>query len=66
VTGDAKKEVTMKTAISWGITFGALAMIATPALAGVAPVPEPEIAAGLLALAGLGVGYRLLKRRTRG
>ena len=55
----------MKTAISWGVSFGALAMMATPAHAGILPTPEPEVAGGLIALAALGVGYRLLKRRTR-
>jgi hypothetical protein len=55
----------MKTVISWGISFGALAVMATPAWAGVTPTPEPEVAGGLIALAALGAGYRLLKRRAR-
>jgi hypothetical protein len=37
---------------------------ASPALAGIsAPVPEPEVAGGLMALAALGVGYRVLRNR---
>lgn len=39
------------------------AVSATPALAGFAPTPEPEVAGGLLALGALAVGYRLLRRR---
>jgi hypothetical protein len=40
------------------------ASAASPALAGVAvPVPEPEVAGGLMALAAMGVGYRVLRNR---
>ena len=31
--------------------------------AGIAPVPEPEVAAGLVALGLIGVGYRLVRHR---
>lgn len=40
------------------------ASAASPAFAGVAiPVPEPEVAGGLMALAAMGVGYRVLRNR---
>lgn len=42
---------------------GGAALIASPAMAGTIPTPLPIAGAGLVALAGLGVGYRLLKRR---
>ena len=42
---------------------GGAALIASPALAGNLPSPVPIAGAGLAALAGLGIGYRLLKRR---
>ena len=45
-----------------GFSFIA-ALAASPAFAGAAVVPEPEVAGGLLALGMLGVGYRLLRRR---
>jgi hypothetical protein len=45
-------------------SFGAIAALAAaPAYAGIAPVPEPEVAGGLIALGVLGVGYRMLRRR---
>lgn len=44
--------------------FIVTALSASPALAGEsAPVPEPEVAGGLMALAALGVGYRVLRNR---
>ncbi len=40
------------------------ATAATPAMAGMSlPVPEPEVAGGLMALAAMGVGYRVLRNR---
>lgn len=40
------------------------ASVVSPAFAGEsAPVPEPEVAGGLMALAALGVGYRVLRNR---
>ena len=39
------------------------ALAATPALAGAGPVPEPEVAGGLIALGAMGLGYRFLSRR---
>ena len=40
------------------------ASAASPAFAGISsPVPEPEVAGGLMALAALGVGYRVLRNR---
>lgn len=39
------------------------ALAASPAFAGGAPVPEPELAGGLFALGAMGLGYRLLSRR---
>ena len=45
-------------------SFGFIAaMAAAPAYAGFGPVPEPEVAGGLVALGMLGVGYRMLRRR---
>ena len=43
----------------------ALAALGTtsPAWAGVIVAPVPEVAGGLLAVAMLGVGYRLLRKR---
>jgi hypothetical protein len=38
-------------------------LIASPAIAGTLPTPLPVAGGGLLALAGMGVGYRMLKRR---
>lgn len=37
--------------------------IASPAIAGTIPTPVPVAGVGLVALAGLGLGYRMLKRR---
>lgn len=42
---------------------GGIIFIASPAFAGVAPTPVPVAGIGLAALAGLGIGYRMLKRR---
>jgi small neutral amino acid transporter SnatA (MarC family) len=40
------------------------ASAASPAFAGLsASVPEPEVAGGLMALAAMGVGYRVLRNR---
>ena len=38
---------------------------ATPAMAGVAPVPAPVMGAGIGALALMGVGYFAIRRRGR-
>lgn len=46
------------------VGFGVItALSASPALAGVSAVPEPEVAGGLIALGVLAVGYRALRRR---
>jgi hypothetical protein len=45
-----------------GATLGAV-FIASPAIAGTLPTPVPVAGVGLVALAGLGLGYRMLKRR---
>lgn len=45
-------------AVAGGIFF-----VASPAIAGFLPTPVPIAGAGLVALAGLGLGYRMLKRR---
>jgi hypothetical protein len=42
---------------------GGIMLIVSPALAGSLPTPVPVAGLGLLALGGLGVGYRMLKRR---
>ena len=42
---------------------GGAFLIASPAIAGNLPTPVPVAGAGLVALAGLGFGYRMLKRR---
>lgn len=43
--------------------FAGLAALATPAFAG-APVPAPEIGAGLAAMTLIGLGYAYLRRRS--
>ena len=44
--------------------FGVITVLAAaPAYAGIAPVPEPEVAGGLIALGAMGIGYRMLRRR---
>jgi hypothetical protein len=45
------------------LAAGGIMLIASPALAGMLPTPVPVAGLGLLALGGLGVGYRMLKRR---
>jgi hypothetical protein len=46
------------------ISFGvALAAIASPAFAGVAPVPAPIVGVGIGAIVVIGMGYRALKSR---
>jgi hypothetical protein len=42
---------------------GGAFLIASPAMAGTPPTPVPVAGVGLVALAGLGFGYRALKRR---
>lgn len=42
---------------------GGAVFIASPAIAGTLPTPVPVAGVGLVALAGLGLGYRMLKRR---
>lgn len=57
-------EGTMRSKIVSLVGFGVIsALAASPALAGTAPVPEPEVAGGLIALGVLAVGYRALRRR---
>jgi drug/metabolite transporter (DMT)-like permease len=53
----------MKTILPTLFAAAGAALIASPAFAGTPPAPLPIAGAGLAALAGLGVGYRLLKRR---
>ncbi len=54
----------MRKAIGSNLGFGLAALLTTtPAWAGALPVPEPEVAGGLLAVGLLGMGYRLLRRR---
>lgn len=43
--------------------FACFAAVATPAFAG-APVPSPEIGAGIAAMTLIGVGYAYLRRRS--
>jgi drug/metabolite transporter (DMT)-like permease len=56
-------EAYMKRLIPALVGAGGTFLIASPAMAGTLPTPLPAAGAGLLALAGLGVGYRLVKRR---
>ena len=50
--------------ITSNLGFGLVALLtATPAWAGGLPVPEPEVAGGLLAVGMLALGYRLLRNR---
>jgi hypothetical protein len=54
----------MRKVISSNLGFGLAALLTTtPAWAGAAPVPVPEVAGGMLAVGMLGLGYRLLRRR---
>lgn len=43
----------------------AMSFLASPAFAGVPPVPAPVAGAGIVALAALAMGYRALKIRLR-
>lgn len=48
------------------IMTGVIAMaVTTPALAGLPPVPAPEVGVGIGAVAVLALGYRVLKRSLR-
>jgi hypothetical protein len=53
----------MKTLIPVIVAAAGAFLIASPAIAGNLPTPLPVAGVGLFALAGLGVGYRMLKRR---
>lgn len=44
--------------------FASITAFASPAIAG-APVPSPEIGAGLAAMALIGAGYAFLRRRAK-
>lgn len=54
----------MKTKAFEVFAFSAIVLLASgTANAGINQVPEPEVAAGLVALGLIGLGYRVIRRR---